>query len=148
MLGIFSCDSYTPALGQGADLARLGYTNGNGRSDGMSYAMAIDLVFAGYCSPCGCCGLFSASMSRQKPSSTSLQCTNGGALIKTINIRVENPNLHDLAIKDVPILTAINYLLASETRRNPNRTFARYHYPTGRFAASGGSQRIYIMRNW
>ncbi len=24
--------------------------------------------------------------------------TNGGALIKTINIRVENPNLHDLAI--------------------------------------------------
>ncbi len=32
--------------------------------------------------------------------------TDGGALIKTIDIRVENPNLHDLAIKDVPISTA------------------------------------------
>ncbi|XNM84441.1 hypothetical protein ACLK14_20605 [Escherichia coli] len=40
---------------------------------GMSYAMAYPLpAFAGFCSPCGCCGLFSASMSRRKLSSTSL----------------------------------------------------------------------------
>ncbi len=64
--------------------------------------------------------------------------TNGGALIRTINIRVENPNLHDLAIKDVPILNG-DKRSARVVLRNPKSTFARYHYPTGRFAASGGA---------
>ena len=71
---------------------------------GMSYAMAY---------PFGICGiLFTMWMLRvifrvnveteaQQHESTR---TNGGALIRTINIRVENPNLHNLAIKDVPIL--------------------------------------------
>ncbi len=42
--------------------------------------------------------------------------TNGGALIKTINIRVENPNLHDLAIKDVPILNG-DKIICSRLKR-------------------------------
>ncbi|STG51361.1 putative transport protein YidE [Escherichia coli] len=58
-----------------------------------------------------------------------------GALIRTINIRVENPNLHDLAIKDVPILNG-DKIICSRLKREetPKSTFARYHYPTGRFA--------------
>lgn len=37
-------------------------------------------------------------------------------LIKTINIRVENPNLHDLAIKDVPILNG-DKIICSRLKR-------------------------------
>lgn len=42
--------------------------------------------------------------------------TNSGALIKTINIRVKNPNLHNLAIKNVPILNS-NKIICSRLKR-------------------------------
>lgn len=106
VLGIFSgAVTNTPALGAGQQILRdLGTPMEMVDQMGMSYAMAY---------PFGTCGiLFTMWMLRvifrvnveteaQQHESTR---TNGGALIRTINIRVENPNLHNLAIKDVPIL--------------------------------------------
>ena len=106
VLGIFSgAVTNTPALGAGQQILRdLGTPMAMVDQMGMSYAMAY---------PFGICGiLFTMWMLRvifrinveteaQQHESTR---TNGGALIRTINIRVENPNLHNLAIKDVPIL--------------------------------------------
>lgn len=106
VLGIFSgAVTNTPALGAGQQILRdLGTPMVMVDQMGMSYAMAY---------PFGICGiLFTMWMLRvifrvnveteaQQHESTR---TNGGALIRTINIRVENPNLHNLAIKDVPIL--------------------------------------------
>ncbi|EKT5511565.1 putative transporter [Escherichia coli] len=106
VLGIFSgAVTNTPALGAGQQILRdLGTPMAIVDQMGMSYAMAY---------PFGICGiLFTMWMLRvifrvnveteaQQHESTR---TNGGALIRTINIRVENPNLHNLAIKDVPIL--------------------------------------------
>ncbi|RBV05403.1 transporter [Escherichia coli] len=106
VLGIFSgAVTNTPALGAGQQILRdLGTPMAMVDQMGMSYAMAY---------PFGICGiLFTMWMQRvifrvnveteaQQHESTR---TNGGALIRTINIRVENPNLHNLAIKDVPIL--------------------------------------------
>ena len=106
VLGIFSgAVTNTPALGAGQQILRdLGTPTEMVDQMGMSYAMAY---------PFGICGiLFTMWMLRvifrvnveteaQQHESTR---TNGGALIRTINIRVENPNLHNLAIKDVPIL--------------------------------------------
>ncbi|HFN3868702.1 TPA: putative transporter [Escherichia coli] len=106
VLGIFSgAVTNTPALGAGQQILRdLGTPIAMVDQMGMSYAMAY---------PFGICGiLFTMWMLRvifrvnveteaQQHESTR---TNGGALIRTINIRVENPNLHNLAIKDVPIL--------------------------------------------
>ena len=106
VLGIFSgAVTSTPALGAGQQILRdLGTPMAMVDQMGMSYAMAY---------PFGICGiLFTMWMLRvifrvnveteaQQHESTR---TNGGALIRTINIRVENPNLHNLAIKDVPIL--------------------------------------------
>ncbi|EGO8984305.1 putative transporter [Escherichia coli] len=106
VLGIFSgAVTNTPALGAGQQILRdLGTPMAMVDQMGMSYAMAY---------PFGICGiLFTMWMLRvifrvnveteaQQHESTR---TNGGALIGTINIRVENPNLHNLAIKDVPIL--------------------------------------------
>ncbi|MBS5156697.1 putative transporter [Escherichia ruysiae] len=106
VLGIFSgAVTNTPALGAGQQILRdLGTPMEMVDQMGMSYAMAY---------PFGICGiLFTMWMQRvifrvnveteaQQHESTR---TNGGALIRTINIRVENPNLHNLAIKDVPIL--------------------------------------------
>lgn len=106
VLGIFSgAVTNTPALGAGQQILRdLGTPMAMVDQMGMSYAMAY---------PFGICGiLFTMWMLRvifrvnveteaQQHESTR---TNGGALIRTINIRVENPNLHNLAIKDVLIL--------------------------------------------
>ncbi|MCV4867752.1 putative transporter [Escherichia coli] len=106
VLGFFSgAVTNTPALGAGQQILRdLGTPMAMVDQMGMSYAMAY---------PFGICGiLFTMWMLRvifrvnveteaQQHESTR---TNGGALIRTINIRVENPNLHNLAIKDVPIL--------------------------------------------
>ncbi|HDY6419536.1 TPA: putative transporter [Escherichia coli] len=106
VLGIFSgAVTNTPALGAGQQILRdLGTPMAMVDQMGMSYTMAY---------PFGICGiLFTMWMLRvifrvnveteaQQHESTR---TNGGALIRTINIRVENPNLHNLAIKDVPIL--------------------------------------------
>ena len=118
VLGIFSgAVTNTPALGAGQQILRdLGTPMAMVDQMGMSYAMAY---------PFGICGiLFTMWMLRvifrvnveteaQQHESTR---TNGGALIRTINIRVENPNLHNLAIKDVPILNG-NKVICSRLKR-------------------------------
>ena len=106
VLGIFSgAVTNTPALGAGQQILRdLGTPMEMVDQMGMSYAMAY---------PFGICGIlftmwmlrviFRVNVETEAQQHESSR-TNGGALIRTINIRVENPNLHDLAIKDVPIL--------------------------------------------
>ncbi len=106
VLGIFSgAVTNTPALGAGQQILRdLGTPMDMVDQMGMSYAMAY---------PFGICGiLFTMWMLRVifrvNVETEALQHestrTNGSVLIRTINIRVDNPNLHNLAIKDVPIL--------------------------------------------
>ncbi|WP_223346248.1 putative transporter [Escherichia coli] len=106
VLGIFSgAVTNTPALGAGQQILRdLGTPMAMVDQMGMSYAMAY---------PFGICGIlftmwmlrviFRVNVETEAQQHESSR-TNGGALIRTINIRVENPNLHNLAIKDVPIL--------------------------------------------
>lgn len=118
VLGIFSgAVTNTPALGAGQQILRdLGTPMEMVDQMGMSYAMAY---------PFGICGiLFTMWMLRvifrvnveTEAQQHGSSRTNGGALIKTINIRVENPNLHDLAIKDVPILNG-DKIICSRLKR-------------------------------
>ncbi|APL33755.1 transporter [Escherichia coli] len=118
VLGIFSgAVTNTPALGAGQQILRdLGTPMEMVDQMGMSYAMAY---------PFGICGiLFTMWMLRvifrvnveTEAQQHEASRTNGGALIKTINIRVENPNLHDLAIKDVPILNG-DKIICSRLKR-------------------------------
>ncbi|HDV3234021.1 TPA: putative transporter [Escherichia coli] len=118
VLGIFSgAVTNTPALGAGQQILRdLGIPMEMVDQMGMSYAMAY---------PFGICGIlftmwmlrviFRVNVETEAQQHESSR-TNGGALIKTINIRVENPNLHDLAIKDVPILNG-DKIICSRLKR-------------------------------
>ncbi|EFA7716445.1 putative transporter [Escherichia coli] len=118
VLGIFSgAVTNTPALGAGQQILRdLGTPMEMVDQMGMSYAMAY---------PFGICGIlftmwmlrviFRVNVETEAQQHESSR-TNGGALINTINIRVENPNLHDLAIKDVPILNG-DKIICSRLKR-------------------------------
>ena len=118
VLGIFSgAVTNTPALGAGQQILRdLGTPVEMVDQMGMSYAMAY---------PFGICGIlftmwmlrviFRVNVETEAQQHESSR-TNGGALIRTINIRVENPNLHDLAIKDVPILNG-DKIICSRLKR-------------------------------
>ena len=118
VLGIFSgAVTNTPALGAGQQILRdLGTPMEMVDQMGMSYAMAY---------PFGICGIlftmwmlrliFRVNVETEAQQHESSR-TNGGSLIKTINIRVENPNLHDLAIKDVPILNG-DKIICSRLKR-------------------------------
>ncbi|EEZ5736909.1 TPA: putative transporter [Escherichia coli] len=118
VLGIFSgAVTNTPALGAGQQILRdLGTPMEMVDQMGMSYAMAY---------PFGICGIlftmwmlrviFRVNVETEAQQHESSR-TNGGTLIKTINIRVENPNLHDLAIKDVPILNG-DKIICSRLKR-------------------------------
>ena len=118
VLGIFSgAVTNTPALGAGQQILRdLGTPMEMVDQMGMSYAMAY---------PFGICGIlftmwmlrviFRVNVETEAQHHESSR-TNGGALIRTINIRVENPNLHDLAIKDVPILNG-DKIICSRLKR-------------------------------
>ncbi len=118
VLGIFSgAVTNTPALGAGQQILRdLGTPMEMVDQMGMSYAMAY---------PFGICGIlftmwmlrviFRVNVETEAQQHESSR-TNGGALIRTINIHVENPNLHDLAIKDVPILNG-DKIICSRLKR-------------------------------
>ena len=118
VLGIFSgAVTNTPALGAGQQILRdLGTPMEMADQMGMRYAMAY---------PFGICGIlftmwmlrviFRVNVETEAQQHESSR-TNGGALIRTINIRVENPNLHDLAIKDVPILNG-DKIICSRLKR-------------------------------
>ena len=119
VLGIFSgAVTNTPALGAGQQILRdLGIAPGVVDQMGMSYAMAY---------PFGICGilltmwlvrvLFRINVDDEAKKHEST-ITNGHMLIKTINIRVENPNLNHMAIQDVPILNSVN-IICSRLKRD------------------------------
>lgn len=119
VLGIFSgAVTNTPALGAGQQiLSDLGILADVVDQMGMSYAMAY---------PFGICGillsmwlvrvLFRVNVEQEAKEHEST-LTNGHALIKTINIRVENPNLNNMAIQDVPILNSAT-IICSRLKRD------------------------------
>lgn len=119
VLGIFSgAVTNTPALGAGQQILRdLGIPADVVDQMGMSYAMAY---------PFGICGillsmwlvrvLFRVNVEQEAKEHEST-LTNGHALIKTINIRVENPNLNNMAIRDVPILNSAT-IICSRLKRD------------------------------
>ncbi|MEG6426198.1 putative transporter [Enterobacter hormaechei] len=119
VLGIFSgAVTNTPALGAGQQILRdLGIPANVVDQMGMSYAMAY---------PFGICGillsmwlvrvLFRVNVEQEAKEHEST-LTNGHALIKTINIRVENPNLNNMAIQDVPILNSAT-IICSRLKRD------------------------------
>ncbi|HCA3845452.1 TPA: putative transporter [Enterobacter hormaechei] len=119
VLGIFSgAVTNTPALGAGQQILRdLGIPADVVDQMGMSYAMAY---------PFGICGillsmwlvrvLFRVNVGQEAKEHEST-LTNGHALIKTINIRVENPNLNNMAIQDVPILNSAT-IICSRLKRD------------------------------
>ena len=118
VLGIFSgAVTNTPALGAGQQILRdLGTPMDLVDQMGMSYAMAY---------PFGICGILltmwlmrmifrvNVEAEAQQHEST---LTNGHSLIQTINIRVENPNLNNMAIQDVPILNS-DKIICSRLKR-------------------------------
>ncbi|HCJ6300834.1 TPA: putative transporter [Enterobacter hormaechei subsp. xiangfangensis] len=119
VLGIFSgAVTNTPALGAGQQILRdLGIPADVVDQMGMSYAMAY---------PFGICSillsmwlvrvLFRVNVGQEAKEHEST-LTNGHALIKTINIRVENPNLNNMAIQDVPILNSAT-IICSRLKRD------------------------------
>ncbi|HBM2627733.1 TPA: putative transporter [Enterobacter hormaechei subsp. hoffmannii] len=119
VLGIFSgAVTNTPAIGAGQQILRdLGIPADVVDQMGMSYAMAY---------PFGICGillsmwlvrvLFRINVEQEAKEHEST-LTNGHALIKTINIRVENPNLNNMAIQDVPILNSAT-IICSRLKRD------------------------------
>ena len=118
VLGIFSgAVTNTPALGAGQQILRdLGTPMEMVDQMGMSYAMAYRFVICGILFTMWMLRvIFRVNVETEAQQHESSR-TNGGALIKTINIRVENPNLHDLAIKDVPILNG-DKIICSRLKR-------------------------------
>ncbi|HGL6407543.1 TPA: putative transporter [Citrobacter koseri] len=119
VLGIFSgAVTNTPALGAGQQILRdLGTPMEAVDQMGMSYAMAY---------PFGICGIlltmwlmrmiFRVNVEAEaKPHEDTL--SNGHSLIQTMNIRVENPNLNNMAIQDVPILNS-DKIICSRLKRD------------------------------
>ena len=118
VLGIFSgAVTNTPALGAGQQILRdLGTPADVVDQMGMSYAMAY---------PFGICGIlltmwlmrliFRVNVDAEAHQHEST-LTNGHALIQTMNIRVENPNLNNMAIQDVPILNS-DKIICSRLKR-------------------------------
>ncbi|WP_080091323.1 putative transporter [Salmonella enterica] len=119
VLGIFSgAVTNTPALGAGQQIRRdLGTPVDLVDQMGMSYAMAY---------PFGICGILltmwlmrlifrvNVEAEAQKHESS---LANGHSLIQTMNIRVENPNLNNMAIQDVPILNS-DKIICSRLKRD------------------------------
>ncbi|ROP56148.1 putative transport protein [Enterobacter sp. BIGb0383] len=119
VLGIFSgAVTNTPALGAGQQILRdLGVPFETVDQMGMSYAMAY---------PFGICGILLTMwllrlIFRVNVDSEAEQFDansgNGQAHLQTINLRVENPNLNDLAIQDVPVLNS-DKIICSRLKRD------------------------------
>lgn len=118
ILGIFSgAVTNTPALGAGQQiLSDLGMPTAQVDMMGMSYAMAY---------PFGICGIlltmwlvrlvFRINLEKEA-SQFEASCGSGQERLHTLNIRVENPNLDNLAIQDVPLLNS-DSLVCSRLKR-------------------------------
>lgn len=72
-----------------------------------------------------------------------------GAHLHTINVRVENPNLNNMAIQDVPMLNS-DKIICSRLKRDellmvPAPGTLIQH---GDLLHWSGGRRIYTMRSW
>jgi len=119
MLGIFSgAVTNTPALGAGQQILRdLGVPFGVVDQMGMSYAMAYPFGICGILLTMWLVRLFFRVNVEKEAQQFDTQAGNGHSHLHTINIRVENPNLHNLAIQDVPILNS-DKIICSRLKRD------------------------------
>ncbi|MBJ9818498.1 putative transporter [Citrobacter koseri] len=119
VLGIFSgAVTNTPALGAGQQILRdLGTPMEAVDQMGMSYAMAY---------PFGICGILLTMWLMRMIFRVNVEAeakqhedtlSNEHSLIQTMNIRVENPNLNNMAIQDVPILNS-DKIICSRLKRD------------------------------
>ena len=118
VLGIFSgAVTNTPALGAGQQILRdLGLSSGAVDQMGMSYAMAYPFGICGILLTMWLLRLLFRVKVEQEAQRFAEDSGNGHTHLQTINIRVENPNLNNMAIQDVPLLNS-DKIICSRLKR-------------------------------
>ncbi|HDT0376906.1 TPA: putative transporter [Klebsiella variicola] len=118
VLGIFSgAVTNTPALGAGQQILRdLGVPFEVVDQMGMSYAMAYPFGICGILLTMWVVRLFFRINVEKEAQRFEESSGNGHANLHTINVRVENPNLNQMAIQDVPMLNSDN-IVCSRLKR-------------------------------
>ena len=118
VLGIFSgAVTNTPALGAGQQILRdLGVPFEVVDQMGMSYAMAYPFGICGILLTMWLVRLFFRINVEKEAQQFEESSGNGHAHLHTINVRVENPNLNQMAIQDVPMLNSDN-IVCSRLKR-------------------------------
>ena len=118
VLGIFSgAVTNTPALGAGQQILRdLGVPFEVVDQMGMSYAMAYPFGICGILLTMWLVRLFFRINVEKEAQRFEASSGNGHAHLHTINVRVENPNLNQMAIQDVPMLNSDN-IVCSRLKR-------------------------------
>ncbi|MGR7043741.1 putative transporter [Klebsiella aerogenes] len=119
VLGIFSgAVTNTPALGAGQQILRdLGLPFDVVDQMGMSYAMAYPFGICGILLTMWLVRLFFRINVEKEAQQFDESSGNGHAHLHTINVRVENPNLNNMAIQDVPMLNS-DKIICSRLKRN------------------------------
>ncbi|MCP6679711.1 putative transporter [Klebsiella pneumoniae] len=118
VLGIFSgAVTNTPALGAGQQILRdLGVPFEVVDQMGMSYAMAYPFGICGILLTMWLVRLFFRINVEKEAQRFEESSGNGHAHLHTINVRVENPNLNQMTIQDVPMLNSDN-IVCSRLKR-------------------------------
>lgn len=118
VLGIFSgAVTNTPALGAGQQILRdLGEPFNVVDQMGMSYAMAYPFGICGILLTMWLVRLFFRINVDKEAQQFDEQAGSGHSHLKTINIRVENPNLNRMAIQDVPVINS-DKIICSRLKR-------------------------------
>ncbi|HHQ5730436.1 TPA: putative transporter [Klebsiella pneumoniae] len=118
VLGIFSgAVTNTPALGAGQQILRdLAVPFEVVDQMGMSYAMAYPFGICGILLTMWLVRLFFRINVEKEAQRFEESSGNGHAHLHTINVRVENPNLNQMAIQDVPMLNSDN-IVCSRLKR-------------------------------
>ncbi|MEQ6279564.1 putative transporter [Kluyvera huaxiensis] len=118
VLGIFSgAVTNTPALGAGQQILRdLGEPFNVVDQMGMSYAMAYPFGICGILLTMWLVRLFFRINVEKEAQQFDEQAGSGHSHLKTINIRVENPNLNRMAIQDVPVINS-DKIICSRLKR-------------------------------
>ncbi|HBS6072861.1 putative transporter [Klebsiella aerogenes] len=119
VLGIFSgAVTNTPALGAGQQILRdLGLPFDVVDLMGMSYAMAYPFGICGILLTMWLVRLFFRINVEKEAQQFDESSGNGHAHLHTINVRVENPNLNNMAIQDVPMLNS-DKIICSRLKRD------------------------------
>ncbi|EIX9084875.1 putative transporter [Klebsiella aerogenes] len=119
VLGIFSgAVTNTPALGAGQQILRdLGLPFDVVDQMGMSYAMAYPFGICGILLTMWLVRLFFRINVEKEVQQFDESSGNGHAHLHTINVRVENPNLNNMAIQDVPMLNS-DKIICSRLKRD------------------------------